>query len=257
MNEITAGKNTLSFASLPKKDMAASVFIHIVAGFLLLAAPIMMHQPNQQTISMTFHEEKVVSDQPRSSVAARSARKDKAEPAVHRQRSQKPEKTNQYAQALPVVEKHPAEIFRDAANETPPDLKDVPKSLPHTQTPGSDSIAWSAEKGSTKIVQTQSGPSETSADARFGGQGAPSFIHQEMPVYPPLARRLGKEGRVLLKLLIDADGKLRQVEVVEAAGYGFTEASLDAVKRSTYAPGFQNGAKVAMRVLLPVSFRLQ
>lgn len=94
-------------------------------------------------------------------------------------------------------------------------------------------------------------------DARFGDRGAPSFAHQEIPVYPALARRLGKEGRVLLKLLIDAEGKLKHVEVLETAGYGFTEASLDAVKKSTYTPGFQNGEKVAMRVLLPVSFRLQ
>lgn len=57
--------------------------------------------------------------------------------------------------------------------------------------------------------------------------------------------------------MIGVDGKLVNVEVVESAGFGFTEASLAAVRKSTYAPGLQNGVKVAMRVLLPVSFRLQ
>ncbi len=97
----------------------------------------------------------------------------------------------------------------------------------------------------------------TVADARFGDREAPSFVYQEIPVYPSLARRLGKEGRVLLQLLIDADGKLQQVEVVETAGYGFAEASIAAVRKSTYAPGYRDGVKVATRALLPVSFRLQ
>jgi len=95
------------------------------------------------------------------------------------------------------------------------------------------------------------------AEARFGERGAPSFLYQETPVYPMLARRLGKEGRVLLKLLIDADGKLSDVEVIEAAGYGFTEASVAAVKKSTYLPGHRDGVKITTRALLPISFRLQ
>lgn len=95
------------------------------------------------------------------------------------------------------------------------------------------------------------------AEARFGDRGAPAFVYQEIPVYPALARRLGMEGRVLLKLLIDANGKLLNVEVIESAGYGFTEASIEAVKKSTYAPGVRDGVKVATLALLPVRFRLQ
>ncbi len=101
------------------------------------------------------------------------------------------------------------------------------------------------------------GSSTGNAEAHFGDYGAPTFLYQEMPVYPALARRLGKEGRVLLKLVIGTDGKLVNVEVVEGAGYGFTEASVAAVKKSTYAPGYRNGNKVSTWVLLPVSFRLQ
>jgi periplasmic protein TonB len=87
--------------------------------------------------------------------------------------------------------------------------------------------------------------------------GAPVFIHREMPVYPVLARRLGKEGKVILKLLIDRNGKMQNVEVVEHAGFGFTEAAVAAVKKSTYAPASRNGENVTTRALLPVRFRLQ
>ena len=94
-------------------------------------------------------------------------------------------------------------------------------------------------------------------ESKFGDRGSPAFIHQEIPVYPILARRLGKEGRVILKLLIDENGKLRNIEVVEAAGFGFTEAAIEAVKKSTYAPGYRNGEGVLSKALLPVRFHLQ
>jgi protein TonB len=94
-------------------------------------------------------------------------------------------------------------------------------------------------------------------ESKFGDNGSPAFIHQEIPVYPILARRLGKEGKVLLKLLIDTNGKLQKIEVVEPAGFGFTEAALEAVKESTYAPGYRNGERVLTKALLTVRFQLQ
>jgi len=91
----------------------------------------------------------------------------------------------------------------------------------------------------------------------FGEKGAPSFIYQVMPVYPVLARRMGKEGKVILRLLIDMNGKLQNIEVVEYAGYGFTESAIEAVRKSTYTPGYLNGERVAVKAILPVSFHLQ
>ncbi len=90
----------------------------------------------------------------------------------------------------------------------------------------------------------------------LGATGAPAFINRVLPVYPSLARRMGKEGRVVLKLLIDRDGRLRDIEVVESAGFGFLEAAITAAKQSTYAPAVRNGEAVTSRAILPVRFRL-
>ena len=62
---------------------------------------------------------------------------------------------------------------------------------------------------------------------------------------------------MILKLLIDMNGRLQNVEVVEPAGFGFTEAAVAAVKNSTYAPANRNGEKVTTTALLPVRFYLQ
>ena len=93
-------------------------------------------------------------------------------------------------------------------------------------------------------------------ETQFGRSGAPTFIHQVRPVYPLLARRFGKEGRVVLKLLIDQYGQLQNVEVIEGAGFGLLEAAITAVKKSTYAPAHRNGERVATKAILPIRFHL-
>jgi len=91
----------------------------------------------------------------------------------------------------------------------------------------------------------------------FGNSGAPAFTHREMPVYPLLARRLGKEGKVVLKLLIDKNGTLQDIEVIEQSEFGFTEAAVAAVKKSTFSPAHSNGEKVPSKAILCIRFNLK
>lgn len=91
----------------------------------------------------------------------------------------------------------------------------------------------------------------------FGSATGPSFLHRAMPVYPFAARRMNKEGKVVLRLTIDEHGRLVHTEVVEGAGYGFTEAAVEAVKKSTYRPARRDGVAVLSRALLPVRFELK
>lgn len=91
----------------------------------------------------------------------------------------------------------------------------------------------------------------------FGSADGPKFLHREMPIYPMMARRLGKEGRVVLKLTIDEKGNLLNVEVVENDRYGFREAAIEAVKKSTFLPATKNGRPVLSQALLSVRFMLR
>ncbi len=106
----------------------------------------------------------------------------------------------------------------------------------------------------------QSAPVESSSEpinTELGIGAGPSFLHREMPIYPAFARKLGKEGNVVLRLTIDERGNLLNVEVLKPAEYGFTEAAVDAVKKSTFLPAKKNGKPVASRALLPVRFILR
>jgi periplasmic protein TonB len=90
-----------------------------------------------------------------------------------------------------------------------------------------------------------------------GNDDYPHFLHRELPLYPQAARRMGREGKVVLRLLIDETGKLQQVEVVESTGFEFTRAAVEAVKKSTFRPALQNGLPVPSRAILPVQFVLE
>jgi protein TonB len=109
----------------------------------------------------------------------------------------------------------------------------------------------------TEITSLGKGETKSIAETVFGNSGAPSFIHREMPAYPFLARRFGKEGTVVLRLLIDKNGKLQDIEVIEPSGFGFTEAAVEAVKKSRFAPARRSGETIASRALLSIHFNLK
>jgi protein TonB len=97
------------------------------------------------------------------------------------------------------------------------------------------------------------GPVETT----FGEGEGPRFLHREDPEYPALARRWGKEGKVVLRLHLSEKGELLQVEVVTGQGFGLTEAAVQAVKKSTFLPARIKGKPVACKALLPIVFILR
>ncbi len=94
-------------------------------------------------------------------------------------------------------------------------------------------------------------------ESEFGSANAPSFLKRVIPEYPRVARRLGREGRVVLMLHINKHGKLLNVEIIEKAGYGFDEAAMDAVKSSSFQPARVNDKPVDCKAILPISFKLQ
>ena len=91
----------------------------------------------------------------------------------------------------------------------------------------------------------------------FGSATGPAFLRRVMPVYPAQARRLGQEGRVVLRLTIDARGNLLKVVVLQGPGFGFEEAAVEAVKRSSFRPAMVNGQAVASSARLPIRFALR
>ncbi|MHB1014544.1 MAG: energy transducer TonB [Desulfurivibrionaceae bacterium] len=124
------------------------------------------------------------------------------------------------------------------------------------------------------LAEPAAGGGSSSAQAGSGlGSGAGAGVGQGVPVevlarplyernppplYPRLARRMGKQGVVLLEVFVSASGMVEEVKVATGSGYEILdEAALDAVRGWRFAPGQRNGQPAAMRVRVPVRFELR
>ena len=85
---------------------------------------------------------------------------------------------------------------------------------------------------------------------------APVLVTRIDPRYPDFARRANLSGDVVLRLLIETDGKVSRVEVISGAPGGMTEAASDAVRRWTYRPARSGGQPVAVWRVVRVHFSI-
>lgn len=83
------------------------------------------------------------------------------------------------------------------------------------------------------------------------------YLNNPKPRYPVLSRRLGEEGRVVLRVLVHADGTPADVTVHKSSGHArLDEAALEAVRQWRFTVR-RNGMAVAAPVLVPISYTLQ
>jgi TonB family protein len=119
------------------------------------------------------------------------------------------------------------------------------------------------EAGPTQPAQTTryGGPERSSDEAirtkRLNESSGPSIKELVRPRYPSSARMLGKEGLVLLRVLIDESGRVRDVEVIKPAGHGFDEEAKRAIRSSLFNPAMEDGVPVPCYVEIPVRFVLR
>ncbi len=84
------------------------------------------------------------------------------------------------------------------------------------------------------------------------------YLDNPAPAYPALSRRLGEQGRVLLRVYVLADGSAGQVEIRESSGFErLDRAAREAVARWRFVPARQGDRPVAAWVLVPISFSLR
>lgn len=87
----------------------------------------------------------------------------------------------------------------------------------------------------------------------------PVKVFNILPVYPPLAQRAQIEGTVWIKVLIDRDGKVRDVIIMKNSGAnaGFEEAAVEAAYNTVWKPAISNGQPIAVWTTYGVKFRLR
>jgi TonB family protein len=82
------------------------------------------------------------------------------------------------------------------------------------------------------------------------------LIHRVEPVYPTLARQIGRAGRVELRAIIATDGTIQSLQVVSGDPL-FYQSALDAVRLWRYTPTVLNGKPVEIDTYITVIYNMQ
>jgi len=108
-----------------------------------------------------------------------------------------------------------------------------------------------AQKAETAKEKTAAEP--VTEPPRFGA----AYLNNPAPAYPPMSRRAGEQGRVLLKVLVSESGVAEKVQLEAGSGYEkLDQAAIEAVKKWSFIPARRSNQPVSAYVLVPVKFTL-
>jgi protein TonB len=84
------------------------------------------------------------------------------------------------------------------------------------------------------------------------------YLHNPKPIYPPLSRRNGEQGKVLLKVRVSAQGAALDVAISKSSGFDRLDAAAgDAVARWRFVPARRGDEPVDSSVVVPITFALE
>ncbi|MES1982953.1 MAG: energy transducer TonB [Pseudomonadota bacterium] len=84
-----------------------------------------------------------------------------------------------------------------------------------------------------------------------------AYLNNPTPAYPPGARRLGVQGKVLLRVHVATDGTAAEVQLHKSSGSpALDEAALAAVRKWRFVPARQGTEAVMAWVQVPIEFKL-
>lgn len=84
----------------------------------------------------------------------------------------------------------------------------------------------------------------------------PQIVKTVEPKYPEPALRAGLEGKVIVKMWVDKEGKVKQVVVLKSDAEIFNEPAIEAAKQFVFTPASMNKKPIAVWVSYPFRFQL-
>lgn len=178
-----------------------------------------------------------------------------------------PEPALQRSSSTPVAKPQPQAVAPSSAMPTAnapaspsPTVSDrgitepVAASAASAKTGSHEGNTASASSGRTASA-SQGGAEHTGAFSppRFGV----AYLNNPPPQYPSIAKRMGEEGKVLLKVLVSPEGSAQEVRLHKSSGSDTLDnAALKAVRKWRFVPAKMGEAALAAWVQVPIVFKL-
>lgn len=84
----------------------------------------------------------------------------------------------------------------------------------------------------------------------------PQVVKEVKRTYPDIAQRAGIEGRVIVKIWVDKEGRPHKAVVLKSDAEVFNKAAVDAAMQYRFTPAIMNHGPVAVWVVIPFTFKL-
>jgi periplasmic protein TonB len=89
-----------------------------------------------------------------------------------------------------------------------------------------------------------------------GGISAPQPVSTPDPEYTEQAREAKTQGTCVLWLIVDDQGRPRDIKIVRGLGMGLDAKAIEAVKQWTFQPAMKDGHPVNVQISVEVGFKL-
>jgi protein TonB len=98
-------------------------------------------------------------------------------------------------------------------------------------------------------------PPRTSTPAFIPVERDPQIVRLEKPAFPGFVWKMGIEGQVVLRVLIDPSGKPLDSQILKSTNSVFEQPVIDAVMKSQFLPAQMGQGPVAAWLTIPFRFK--
>lgn len=163
---------------------------------------------------------------------------------------------------LPAPAPRPVEIPRSVPmpNLRPPEIRLAePPPIENLFTMRMDEKAAPSAPVVTAVATPEAPPSSVVPAPRLEPPRADmAYLNNPPPSYPAVSRRAGEQGRVMLRVRVDASGSVEAIEVQATSGFPrLDEAALAAVRRWRFVPAKLGERAISGWAVVPISFSLR
>lgn len=159
----------------------------------------------------------------------------------------------------PASQPKTVEVAPKAPSITPPPLPMLPIVIENTITPPPSQarVTEAAPTVPVAAAPVSAAPAAPAAPAGPRVISSVEYIRAPQPVYPSIARRLGEQGVVTLRVLVNEKGFAEQAMVQKSSGSSnLDEAGRAAVMRALFKPYVEDGKAQPVYVVVPINFQM-
>jgi len=154
-------------------------------------------------------------------------------------------------EAVPILAEILPEVPQERETPPPPQPKFVAMELPAMEPP----IVQFTEEAPSRAITMVVSEAPPVVDAAPRVVSDVAYVKAPSPRYPTESRRLGEEGMVLLRVVIDEAGRANRIEIQRSSGHSrLDDAARAAVQSALFRPYVENGVARAVLATIPIEF---